>query len=601
MIDHTVRIVLCMIVRNEATVIGRCLDSALPHVDGYLISDTGSADNTIDLIQQTAARHGVAGHIRRDDFYNFGHNRTLAAEMAREWAAAQGWPGASTYLLFLDADMILHVEPGFDRSALTATSYVLAQDDGTLRYWNVRLARLSQSWQAVGVTHEYWQAVGDQSQSERLDTMWIEDRSDGGSKADKFERDIRLLTQALAQQPNNPRYTLYLAQSYFDVGRYTDAERLYARRWALGGWEEERWLARYRQGWTLLRLGDRYKAAGILLDAFDARPTRAEPLWLLARHYRDHHQHHAALMTALRALEIPYPHDDMLFVERQVYEWMLWEEVMISAYYAGARYHDVGFSACERLRARRGHPPWFYAYVARNEAFYVQPARGAGGPIALNGAGPGGFHPVAVRYGDSTIVNVTLPGSELSETRYPTIDPDGAFTARYVTLTWDGADAAAAHRAGRRFDMPRLSSSDTAGRGLEDVRWTVHDGRVWFTAAYYPAAAGGASRIALGRMNETLDGVEHLVVLEGEHARLADRNWMPWSQGGDLAVIAGHDPFVVLRVDPRSGATEIVHTSTPPFRAADFRGATPPVPAADRDGRFVALVNEVTRRDAGDL
>ena len=62
--SDAVRIVLCMIVRNEAAVIARCLDSALPHVDGYLISDTGSADNTIDLIRQTAARAITRAGIR---------------------------------------------------------------------------------------------------------------------------------------------------------------------------------------------------------------------------------------------------------------------------------------------------------------------------------------------------------------------------------------------------------------------------------------------------------------------------------------------------------------------------------------------------------
>src|SRR5688572_31974149 len=75
-----VRIVLCMIVRNEASVIERCLDCALPHVDGYVVSDTGSSDATTDLIERTAARHGVPGSIRRHEWHHFGHNRTLSAE-----------------------------------------------------------------------------------------------------------------------------------------------------------------------------------------------------------------------------------------------------------------------------------------------------------------------------------------------------------------------------------------------------------------------------------------------------------------------------------------------------------------------------------------
>lgn len=39
-------ICLTMIVKDEAAVIERCLESALPLIDRYLIVDTGSTDNT---------------------------------------------------------------------------------------------------------------------------------------------------------------------------------------------------------------------------------------------------------------------------------------------------------------------------------------------------------------------------------------------------------------------------------------------------------------------------------------------------------------------------------------------------------------------------
>ena len=43
------------------------------------------------------------------------------------------------------------------------------------------------------------------------DSIWIDDIGDGGSKGDKFERDIRLLKQGLEEEPNNGRYYFYLA------------------------------------------------------------------------------------------------------------------------------------------------------------------------------------------------------------------------------------------------------------------------------------------------------------------------------------------------------------------------------------------------------
>jgi tetratricopeptide (TPR) repeat protein len=230
---------------------------------------------------------------------------------------------------------------------------------------------LRHEWRAQGATHEYWEATDGEPTVERLGSLWIEDLGDGGSKSNKYARDITLLRQSLAQTPADPRTTFYLAQSYFDVGQFSEASRWYARRIKLGGWEEEVWYARYKRALCALKAGDVPSATALLLEAFDARPTRAEPLKVLAQVQREQGRHQSAFMFAVRGLEIPFPEGDALFVERGVYQWQLWEEIMISAYYVGSQYREMGMSACERLAALRGQEPWFYNYVARNQAYYL--------------------------------------------------------------------------------------------------------------------------------------------------------------------------------------------------------------------------------------
>ena len=44
-----VSISLCMIVKNEQDVIGRCLESVKEIVDEVIIVDTGSSDNTVEI------------------------------------------------------------------------------------------------------------------------------------------------------------------------------------------------------------------------------------------------------------------------------------------------------------------------------------------------------------------------------------------------------------------------------------------------------------------------------------------------------------------------------------------------------------------------
>ena len=81
-----VRLVLCMIVRNEAAIISRCLEAALPHVDGYIVCDTGSTDQTVALVSQAGARFSRPGRVIEHAWRDFGHNRTLSAREGRAWA-----------------------------------------------------------------------------------------------------------------------------------------------------------------------------------------------------------------------------------------------------------------------------------------------------------------------------------------------------------------------------------------------------------------------------------------------------------------------------------------------------------------------------------
>jgi glycosyltransferase involved in cell wall biosynthesis len=604
-VPEPVRLVLCMNVRNEARIIERCLASALPIADGWVICDTGSTDATVEIVHSVTARWAKPGRMVHHPWRNFGFNRTLSAQEARAWAEACGWPRERTYLLLLDADMILETTPEFDKQTLDAAYYQVVQDTGALSYLNTRLACLSHEWHAVGATHEYWQADGGELGG-RLDTLRIRDAGDGGSKDHKLMRDYRLLKQELARDPGNPRHTFYLAQTYFDAGRFVEAAQWYARRWALEGWEEERWFARYMQGVALLCCGDALRGAGVLLEAFDARPTRAEPLWVLARHHREKGRYHAALMLAQQALRIPFPIEDELFVETEVYAYKVSEEIMISAWYVPG-HRELGFAACERLLLRRGHDDEFYNYVTSNESFYHAPIpRLSAGcidvdPGLLCGADGNatGTNATVVRIGERVVFNVRLVNHEQEGGRRYMPTDDGVFRSRNATVEWDprtGTCGPARESAGVPADWPTATNQ----LGLENMRWTLHAGRVWFTAATYQSAlAPDRCRSVLGRMNEALDGIDHLVPLQREELRDAEKNWLPWSRDGDLFVVYGYDPFEVRKVDEVSGATELVQLCPPAFHAAGFRGSAPPVPIPDRAGRWLLLTHDVANRPQG--
>jgi glycosyltransferase involved in cell wall biosynthesis len=345
-----------MIVKNEVPIIARCLESIRPHVDFWVIVDTGSSDGTQELVRDLLSQ--VPGELHERPWQDFAHNRTEAIRLAE---------GKADYLLFCDADMGLVVRDPAWKEKLVADCYqVIQKYDNGFYYANVRLvnARLTgeRRWRYWGSTHEYCAGVAIDRRDEPavIDTIAFVDYADGSSRPEKCARDSALLERDLAElerlesmlayEPERaeiqtqakelrhlePRNVFYLAQTYHDMGRLDDCLGLYERRVALGGWIEEVWYALYQIARVSEDLGlpettvlERY------LRAYEYRPQRAEPLVNLARFYRDRRRYALAHLFAKRAMEIPRPAADYLFVDGAHYDWMIRDEYAVATYWMG--------------------------------------------------------------------------------------------------------------------------------------------------------------------------------------------------------------------------------------------------------------------------
>ena len=78
------RIGLCMIVKNEARVIRRCLESVLPLLDYVLIVDTGSNDGTQQAIRDFLREKDLPGEVVEEPWRDFAYNRSFALQKLRE-------------------------------------------------------------------------------------------------------------------------------------------------------------------------------------------------------------------------------------------------------------------------------------------------------------------------------------------------------------------------------------------------------------------------------------------------------------------------------------------------------------------------------------
>ena len=146
------KICLNMIVKNESKIIERLMLSVLPLIDSYCICDTGSTDNTIELIETFFGKNNIPGRIVKEPFQDFGYNRTFALN------ACIGLPNAD-YLLLLDADMKLRIDPKLSieefKKTLTKDAYYIFQGSDLFFYKNVRILRNDPEFSYWGVTHEF--------------------------------------------------------------------------------------------------------------------------------------------------------------------------------------------------------------------------------------------------------------------------------------------------------------------------------------------------------------------------------------------------------------------------------------------------------------
>ena len=327
------KICFAAIFRNESNNVYRCLDAVKGIIDCVSICDTGSEDNTIELIKSWGKENNIPTVIHEHIFKNFGHNRTLSFTCAKE-----SFPECD-YCILIDADMVLVIEDEFDKESLTENSYLFKQVNPDIKYWNTRLISMKEDWECVGVTHEYWQCKSSSKQNIRLHSIWIDDIGDGGHKEDKFERDISLLKGEIESGNVSGglmgRYMFYLAESYKNNGDNAKSIYWYDKRIKHGGWIEELFYSQMKIGLACKELQGYEKAAGELLKAWHMKPNRAEPLYHLAHMYRVKGYNKLAYEFATIGKKIPYPTDDSLFVNHNVYNYLFDVEISITAFYIG--------------------------------------------------------------------------------------------------------------------------------------------------------------------------------------------------------------------------------------------------------------------------
>ncbi len=336
-------ICLNMIVKDESHVIIATLENlcSLFNFDYWVISDTGSTDNTVELITNFFHNKKINGEISHDKWENFGHNRSIALQKAYN---------KTDYLLIFDADD--KITGTIPLPKIFTSDYYHLKFGKDFSYYRPLLINNRKKWCYVGVLHEYLHELEQVSLPIEIDGEYYIDSGRDGSRnknKNKYLNDATILKKGFEDEMknNNPylakRYSFYCGQSYKDAGpQYrNDAIEWYEKRLTFGGWEQELY-------YSCLMIAELYHGLQqpdneikYLLKAITHDSTRMESVIKAMEHYSNKGEHVIVNLFYHRFKNYKKDFSNKLFVYTTFYNGLLEYYNSISAFYAND--HENGY------------------------------------------------------------------------------------------------------------------------------------------------------------------------------------------------------------------------------------------------------------------
>ena len=340
---------LSQIVKNEAHVIERMLNTIKSIVDCVVIVDTGSTDNTKEVINNWSEKTNIPAFIYDKQFDNFENCRNYAMEMIKDKAE---------YAFWIDADEQLEILPTFDKNKLDKDLYMFNTFIGNMKYTRNECWRTELPFRWYGPVHEFIVCDQQNITSGLMEGINVRVQMDGGSWKgnipDKYKKHSAILEDYIDNKDRNARWVFYTAQSYHDSAsipdnrveneeRFRRSLKYYRERVnRFDGYEEERYYSQLRIGSIMRMLEEPWSDTLIeLMKAYSMDPMRGESIKVIIDHYLSVGEWHLAYLYSKFAKvnfhgKNPYP-TRLLFVDEAFYQWRILEVHAAACFYTGRK------------------------------------------------------------------------------------------------------------------------------------------------------------------------------------------------------------------------------------------------------------------------
>ncbi len=217
---------LIMIVKNAGDNFENILKENMKVFDRYTILDTGSTDNTIDIIKKTLV--GKKGNIYQEPFINFRESRNRSLELGG-YKCKFNLILDDTYVIKNNLREFLKVT----RSDQFSDSYSLFIKSYDVVYCSNRITKSLTNLKYIYKIHEVITDKNNINVMVPYNDCYIDDVMDKYMETRTYERkqlDIKLLNEMVEEDPENPRHFYYLANTYKLLADYEKTEENYLKR-----------------------------------------------------------------------------------------------------------------------------------------------------------------------------------------------------------------------------------------------------------------------------------------------------------------------------------------------------------------------------------
>ncbi len=217
------KVALNFICKDESHIILKMLRSTQPIIDLIVAVDTGSSDNTCELIKAFGKEHQIPTYVFDRPFDNFSASRNCALEKLRVVVADLQWNAHKVFVLWLDCDEQLIIHSGFRKNKLDKDIHVVPGTIDNSPYARDEFFRLSKNFYWYGPIHEKLcinepvdsiLILGIEMLSEKTGNSWK------GNLGEKNKRYGDILEDFINNQDRAERWVFMTAQSYHTAGHY---------------------------------------------------------------------------------------------------------------------------------------------------------------------------------------------------------------------------------------------------------------------------------------------------------------------------------------------------------------------------------------------